>query len=199
MIAFRPSPGVPPEWQREECLINHGQTGFTLVELMVALSVAAILLMLSVGFAELVADNRRTAAINEFVAALHYARLEAVTRAARVTICRSANQNSCGDGAGWETGWIVFTDPANPGVVDRDEQILKVHEALAAMTLRGNSHIADRVSYTPMGTSLGFNGTFTLCDARGFQANGKYHARQILLGTGGRARTKVPTAGGSCT
>ena len=70
--------------------------GVTLIELMVTLSVIAILLTLTVtGFQSLTAHNRITAAANGLIAHLQLARSEAVKRAPPVTICPSNDGASC--------------------------------------------------------------------------------------------------------
>ena len=91
--------------------------GFTLVELMVTLVIAAILLTAGVpSFTTLIKNNRLTTSTNELVGALTLARSEAVKRGLRVTVCKSADQASCDtSGTGWQQGWIVFTDENNSG------------------------------------------------------------------------------------
>lgn len=174
--------------------------GITLVELLFALAIVGILLLLSVGLRNLVADNRRAAIANEFLAALNYARSEAVSRGLPVSLCRSADQVSCGGGSGWESGWIIFTDPVNPGFIDPAEQILKVRERVPVMTMRGNTNVANRISYNAFGTATGIggspstNGTVTLCDERGYSSGSVVHARNIRISIGGRTRVCQPPA-----
>jgi type IV fimbrial biogenesis protein FimT len=86
--------------------------GFTLVELLVTIAVAGVLLAIAVpNFAELMRNNRSEASANELVAALNVARVEAVKRGKRVSLCPSANGTSC-SGTAWQSGWIVFVDGA---------------------------------------------------------------------------------------
>jgi type IV fimbrial biogenesis protein FimT len=177
------------------------ESGFTLVELMVAVAVLAILIMLTVNLGSLFVNNRRAAAVNDVLAAMNYARFQAISRGTSVTICRSANPEAatpvCGGGAGWESGWIVFTDRTNPGVADADElPALQVHESLPnGFTLRGDGTVIDRITFSPLGTNIGFTGAITLCDQRGFGAD----ARIIEVGVGGRIRSVVPAGAGTCT
>lgn len=86
-------------------------TGFTLVELLVAMAVLAILLTIGIpSFTNLVTNNRATTATNELLAALQYARSEAVRQNARVDICSSTNQDTCSNADAWDTGWVVRWD-----------------------------------------------------------------------------------------
>lgn len=103
---------------------NHG---FTLIELMVTLLVAAILLGVAVpNFSRLVESNRVTAATNELVAALNGARSEAVRRGRDVVICASDDGNDCGAANGWRDGWLMFGDTDGNGALDAGEEVLRV-------------------------------------------------------------------------
>jgi len=60
------------------------------------------------------------------VAALAYARSEAVKRGRPVTVCASSNGSDC-NSSQWEKGWIVFTDDTGTaGKRDGSDQVLKV-------------------------------------------------------------------------
>jgi type IV fimbrial biogenesis protein FimT len=88
-------------------------SGFTLVELMVTLAVAAILATLAIpSFWNIIQNNRATTEANELVSALHFARSEAIKRATRVSLCPSTNQTGCTGGTDWSDGWIIFVDTA---------------------------------------------------------------------------------------
>lgn len=86
--------------------------GFSLVELMVTIVILGVLLaMAAPSFSEMVRNNRSQAAANELVSALNSARMEAIKRGQRVSLCPSSNGTSC-SGASWQGGWIVFVDTA---------------------------------------------------------------------------------------
>lgn len=85
--------------------------GFTTVELLVTLSIAAILVGLAVpAFGELIRNNRATAAVTRLAADLQFARSEAIKRNVRVLVCRRATGSTCGSGTSWEAGWVVCYD-----------------------------------------------------------------------------------------
>lgn len=82
--------------------------GFTLVELLVAMVVLAVLLTIGIpSFTNLVSNNRATTAANDLLAALQYARSEAVRQNASIDICSSADQTTCSNTNTWHTGWVV--------------------------------------------------------------------------------------------
>jgi type IV fimbrial biogenesis protein FimT len=84
------------------------QRGFTLVELMVVLVIAAILLGLGVpGFRNLIQSQRLTTTVNDLFAAINLTRAEAIKRGQRVDLTPL-------DGKDWSKGWAVYVDsPVN--------------------------------------------------------------------------------------
>lgn len=163
--------------------------GFTLVELIVTLVLAALVLTLGVpSFQEMIRDNRLVATVNELIGALNLARSEAIKRGVRVTLCKSADGAACTASGGYEQGWIVFVDPNDNAAVDADETIIRVFQAIptgAGMTLTGNAPVARYISYVATGatqlTSGAFQaGTLTLCAAP--------KARRIVINSVGRVR-----------
>ena len=83
--------------------------GFTLIELMVTLTVLAIVLSLAApSFASLLASNRMSTQTNEFIVALNLARSEAVRRGLPVTLLSIDNDN-------YSKGWTVFPDKNGNG------------------------------------------------------------------------------------
>jgi type IV fimbrial biogenesis protein FimT len=84
-------------------------SGFTLVELLVGLSIAAILISLAVpSFRTLVENNKTQTLTEEIATSLNFARSEALRRARAVTVCPSNDQATCS--GTWNDGWIVFVD-----------------------------------------------------------------------------------------
>lgn len=79
--------------------------GFTLIELAVTLSVAAILFTVAVpSFVGLIRNMQITAATNEFFSAINLTRAEAVQRGIRVDMVPA------GEKGDWTNGWVVFVD-----------------------------------------------------------------------------------------
>lgn len=96
--------------------------GFTLLELMVTLTLLGVVTMIALpSFQQAALSSKLTSYANSFTAGLKLARSEAIKRNATVTMCRSANGTSCAGSGGWEQGWIVFNDANANSSVDGTE------------------------------------------------------------------------------
>jgi type IV fimbrial biogenesis protein FimT len=174
--------------------------GFTLVELLVTVTVVAVLLAMAwPSYQQFVADSRVTGQANEFLTALNLARSEAVKRNTTVTMCRSSDGASCG-GTSWQQGWIVFVDGDPVGSVESGDTILRVGMAFTGgSTLVPTADVADYVSYVPSGraqlaSGAAQGGTFNLCSNVGLAVR-----RDIVVtANSGRAYVEKPTPAVFC-
>jgi type IV fimbrial biogenesis protein FimT len=93
-------------------------SGFNLFELLIVMSIVAIMAMIGIpSFKYVTAANRVSSEVNSLLGDMQYARSEAVKEGLPVTVCASANPTatapSCSGSNAWQTGWIVFSDPTN--------------------------------------------------------------------------------------
>jgi type IV fimbrial biogenesis protein FimT len=103
--------------------------GFTLVELMVTLSIAAILLAVGVPpFSRLISNNRMATQTNELVSSLNLARAEAVRRSSGVSLRTDATTNE------FAGGWKVFIDSDLDGAAPSAGDVIRQAAALSART-----------------------------------------------------------------
>lgn len=133
--------------------MKHAHSGFSLMELMTALTVLGVLLAMAVpGFREFTRSNRVTAAHNDLVTALTLARSEALKRSAPVSACASADGAACSGATTWAVGWIVFTDNGAAGSVTSasGDTVLQTWPALTGTTALAGS--VPYVQYTATGT-----------------------------------------------
>ena len=169
--------------------------GFTLVELLVMLAIAAILVTIAVpGYAFLVNAGRLTSATNDLLLALHMARSEAIKRGTRVTVCKTSAPDApapaCDPAAEWEQGWLLFVDRGVRGTVDVGDTVLVVHQGIAGWAdITTGNNFSLYVSYLPTGTSRGSSGlgtdTIKICVAG--------DRRDIVVNSVGRPRVPPNT------
>lgn len=95
------------------------QSGFSLIELMVAIAVAAILAALALpSFQQTIRSNRVATTANEMLASLALARTEAIKGIGTAGVCPSSNGTSCATATDWSGGWVVWrTDATGAGTV----------------------------------------------------------------------------------
>jgi len=170
--------------------------GFTLIEMMVAIGLAALLMSMAVPAMNLFVSNaRQTGAINDFVSSLHAARSTAITTNARVTVCPSAGGTDC-EAVSWDQGWIVFRDPDSDQTVDAGEVIVAASDGAAGLTF-SSAEFGSFLMYRPTGRVMnasinGNAGQFTVCDSRGDS-----HAKVMIIELSGRPRSSETLADGS--
>lgn len=162
--------------------------GLTLLELLAALAIAALLLLLSLpAYRAWIADLEVRDRVEALVFAMGFARGEAIKRNGRVNLCHSADGAQCADSGGWETGWLVYADANQNGELDAGETVIRVQGAARpGITVRGNRPVEDYVSYTAVGQTRMISGalqmgTFTVCRSG-------QNAVDVILANGGRVR-----------
>jgi type IV fimbrial biogenesis protein FimT len=144
----------------------HRPTGFTLVELMVTIAVAALLVSIAApSFRDMSVRNRLSTYTSDLIASINFARSEAVHRGSSVSICHSEDGATCS--GGWNDGWLTFADPNGDGARDDDEDahetVLKFHESLATTyTVGTDDAIEDAITFKADG-SASATGIFAFC------------------------------------
>lgn len=164
--------------------------GFTLIELLVVLAISTITLTLVSPMVNMLRENRASSISYEFVAALNFARSEAIKRGNSVTVCRTIDGTRCEgnpdiDGQKeWSTGWMIFSDLNGNGRFNSSQdEILRTRQALGnGYTLRSNAKV--RVTYKAIGISPGFMDSWTVCTP----GKNESLAKGIIVAYSGRAR-----------
>ena len=154
---------------------------FTLPELLITLSVLGIILGFAVpSLHTLLQDSRRSSERHLMHASLNYARGMALQTQSVVSLC--SGQSSCNDSRHWRERILIFVDRNGNGLLDEDEQLLKVVDIDPRHRWHwSNFRQQPHMSFSANGMTDSLNGTFTLCDEE--QAT---HA--IVINITGRAR-----------
>lgn len=170
--------------------MNHQLKGFTLIEAMVAMAIAAILLAIAVP-----AWSNATSAAHNGAArgALASDLLAAVQRSAlvgtEVVVCPRSATGQCSGATDWSGGWMVFSDPNGNRTRDAGDATVRETPALQGGVRLHTTAGRTRLVFQPNGGNAGSNVTFTLCDARGIA-----NASTLVLANDGRLRQGTPTA-----
>ena len=193
--------------------------GFTLLELMITIIIAAILVAIAVpGFQGFIKRNAVTSTANSLLADLQYARGEAVSRRAVTIVCPGTTATGCATGKDWYVnGWFAYRETA-PGASasfsSTDDESMRSSKVSSA-----NVSVQAADSYTCSGSSGTRNGaicfdqagssldsgvvTLLVCakadsgDGIG-ESTGKIPGNRIVVSPSGRAAIQKMAPGDDC-
>jgi type IV fimbrial biogenesis protein FimT len=159
------------------------ESGFTLIEMMVTISVLAILLAIAVpSFQEVTLSSKLTSLANDFVASAQLARSEAIKRNRPARLCASSDGSTCtGD---WADGWVVLRED---GVVVQAQKKLP-----DGFMMSGN---VTSISFSATGVGVTAAATLTVCRATPSEGS---QERVVSISSTGRPSVERTTEG-SCS
>lgn len=164
--------------------------GVTLLELLFAISIIAILAALAIpSFAAMARGARLTTAVNQLVGDLHFARSTAITRGTPVVLCLSADGIHCAEDVDSPTHkWLIFqASGTKPGTSEVSAVTpLRVGELPEPITVRGTR---SAVTYWPA-TRAGTTATFHLCHEAAPD-----EGRRVIVSQTGRPRVAEADSG----
>jgi type IV fimbrial biogenesis protein FimT len=159
------------------------QTGFTVLELMITISIVGILLAAGVpSFQSFSQQQQMKAAVARLQNDLMMARSEAVHLSTRVVTCPGDPALGCTGASEWNTGWIVFVDDNADRQRQPSERIVRRGEGLENMQVWSSSGRTD-VRFFPDGSAPGSNSSISFCGP-----GGPGQARKLVISNLGRIR-----------
>jgi len=189
---------------RSGTVISPRGAGFTMIEMMVTVGIAAILASIAIpSFIDFVRLGRLRSQTSDFVASLSFARSEAIRRGNLVTVCASGGSTTqCSSTANWSQGWIVFSDVQDGrvgsgggsiGNIDTGtpaDEVLRTMDALKYTSVSA-TNVSSWISFRPDGSAISNNGS--VLDTLQFCNN---HVRlDVDINASARVAVKAATSG----
>jgi type IV fimbrial biogenesis protein FimT len=166
------------------------QRGFTLLELLVALGILALLAGMAInGFSSTLASIRMSSQVNHLVHTLHLARHKARAIGTDIAICKSVDRRQCAPNAQWHDGWLMFAneDGDKPPHLDAGETVLATGSGQQRLRIASTRRAF--IMRPPGKRST--NGSLIYCDDRGNDS-----ARAVIISHTGKPRISPRSAGG---
>lgn len=169
----------------------HRHAGFTLMELLIAISIIAILSAIAVPSFNFMNNKRISETqVENLQRALLMARQSAIATNRPTIVCASANGATCGDESMWSRGFMVYEDSDRNGTFsgNADRLLEYIPGVKNVATRQDTSHFRHSLSST--NSKAGFNAqgfttdwqTFTYCDGN------EEHAFELVLSRTGHVR-----------
>lgn len=184
------------------CLLCRLQiAGFTVIELMITLTVALVLAGIAIpAFSHLMARNRLAATSNALRGAFAAARQVAIDDDKPVALCAGDVADGCtGD---WADGdWMVFRDKNHDAKLDGHDRVVRSGAVPEpdAVVIAGNGPMRKAVVYMPDGRAQRVSGAFAagtlrVCIESGIDPN----SVDLVLSSTGRLRMQQRDLSGQC-
>lgn len=131
------------------------QRGFTLIELMVVIAIAAIMASLAApSFSDFINRTRLTSTMSQLSSDLNRARSEAIKRNSWVLVCARGTDTACG--ASWGNGWLVCYDGNQDGACDATSATnpnpIALHQAISPNLAFNPPPAVATIRFNPNGT-----------------------------------------------
>lgn len=162
--------------------------GFTLVEVVIAMLVLAVLLAVAVpAWSGVLARSHAAAARAALLGTLTTAINHAAVTGSEVVLC-PATTVDCDNTWDWSRGWIAYADLDGDRRHDAAETLLHAQPALPDDIRLLTSKGRKRLVFQPNGGNAGSNVTFTLC-----VGGGKDPVASLVLSNTGQLRSSKPS------
>jgi len=160
--------------------LSSRQHGLTLIELLVAVAVLAIIATVGIpNFQQFTARNEVAAEVLRLTTALNLARNTAITRRTTITVCPSADRLTCNN-SDWSLPLVIIDGRADGGTVDGAVLRVMQESRVPQVTYRNDNR---PIRYGQLGRPAGHNGTFKICGKHASEA-------YVVVSNFGRVRVR---------
>ena len=166
-----------------ECIPIKAQAGLTALELLLVLTITAVLTAAGIpALQEYGLRKRMAAAVSSLHTDLNLARREAVSRNSHVVACPGSPPAGCLDQTAWQQGWLLFDDRNGDRAWQQAEPLIRVGNRLEHITVT-SSVGRHSIRFSPAGAAPASNASIVFCDGRGLDAG-----RKLVISNTGRIR-----------
>jgi type IV fimbrial biogenesis protein FimT len=149
----------------------------TMTEMVVVMAIVGILVGLGVpSFRYVTNSNRLSSEVDALLGDMQFARSESLREGRTVTVCISSNGTSCAGSTTytWQSGWVVFSDLNNDGVIGATDPVLRVQRTFSSTDdFQDSAKTVTQVRFNREGFATGMPNTLAV---------GLYRARDGILG-----------------
>jgi type IV fimbrial biogenesis protein FimT len=162
-------------------ITNPSIKGFTLIELMVSISITSILAVIAVpNFSVFLSKMRVNNEISQLHRMLLMTRNAAINSGQKAILCPLGNSAQCT--TQWQNELSVFVDVNNNKLLDANENVIKVKAKIISGDILIYGKGRNKITFKPTGKLSGLaNGTFRYCPK-----NHKNNSRGIVVARSGR-------------
>lgn len=185
MLVHHPVPARRPAQTARHAL------GFTAIELLIVITILAVLTAMAVpSFGPMIERWRTNQAVNNITSTIYVARSEAIKRGGRVSVRKIANgTDGCSFASTnqeWSCGWIIFVDADENGNLDAGEEILQSFQMPTSVNVMNNNSAAS-FRFDRWGRTNNINAaSFAIVPRAGGVASPA--ATAVCVSSGGRVR-----------
>ncbi|MDE0853025.1 MAG: GspH/FimT family pseudopilin [Nevskia sp.] len=171
--SFLPDSNQPPPGSGQQglCSRTKRQAGYTLLEVIVAITITAILAAMTVpSFLQSMRVNRGVSEANGILGVVTMARNEAIKRDASISLCPSSNGTGCASSGNWDQGYLAFIDINGNGSFGTGDTLIRTEVPLSGSSTISLCQGVPSTNNTTV-SSLTFSGTGQLTSQVYFDVN----------------------------
>jgi type IV fimbrial biogenesis protein FimT len=175
--------------QNKKALKAYSLFGFSLLELMMVVTIAGILISIAVpNYRSFLLGKAVQLQVDALTASFRLARSEALRRSQWVVMCRSLSPSASAPTCStvksppqdWATGWLVFVDQNANGSLDAGDPVIHVQHSFTSGVSMVPTASLYTARYRPDGIATDSATTFSIPD--------KQPLKQVVISSEGRVR-----------